>query len=171
MKTFTCSGHQLSKKKEKITNYKLLYFSLSKYMDSVYFQTNAFSIIFPKHNSYFFFWRAGINNLFYWCSFTLLKILAVGRHAVQMLECRHTRWNKRLPVSALVKIISSTETHSWIPNNFRRGNHRLVHAREKKELNLSLCMSDELCDDCLILLFHIWYPTRPLFTFRRSKME
>lgn len=124
-------------------NANRLNFSLSKAMDTVSFQTNALPMIFPKHNSIGFFWYVANNNFFYWCSFALHKIFAVGRHTVQVLECCHAKWNKRLPVSTAVKIISRTATHSRIPSSFRRGNHGFIHVRQKKELNLSLCMFDE----------------------------
>lgn len=57
-------------------------------MDTVSFQTNALPMIFPKHNSIGFFWYVANNNFFYWCSFALHKIFAVGRHTVQVLECK-----------------------------------------------------------------------------------
>jgi len=100
-------------------------------------------MIFPKHIFMGFFWRAGISNFFYWCSFTLHKLFAVGIHIVQVLECHHAKWNKSLPVSLPVKIISRTATHSQIPSSFRRGNHGCIHVRQKKELNLSPWLSDE----------------------------
>lgn len=133
-------------------------------MDTVSFQTNAFPMILPKHNSVRFFWCAGISNFFYWCSFALHKIFAVGRHIVQVLECCHAKWNKRLPFSVAVKIISRTASYSWIPSSFRRGNHGFIHVRQKKNwICLSVCLMNNviIAESCcfindiqLYLYFH-----------------